>query len=63
MKWISVKDQMPKPNGEYLICCKDLNGFWILDLGFYNNNSWYFKDNCFDVIAWMPLPSPPKDES
>lgn len=62
MKWISVKDRLPKEDGWYLVYTryiivpprvvqykKDAEYPFI---GFYQN----------DITHWMPLPEPPKED-
>lgn len=67
-EWISVKDRLPKENGEYLcVICAYAHGThkWhkrvIL---FWEDNLWIDTANCFRTkkpLYWMPLPEPPKE--
>ena len=66
MKWISVKEKLPKKEGKYLIYTKNLTGYKPLEenifIAIFYCNDWIFKyweDN--DVTHWMPLPEPPKE--
>ena len=63
-EWISVKDRLPEPN-VIVLCCTD-KGY--VDTDSFGRYSKVFL-KCDDmegtagqVIAWMPLPEPPKDE-
>ncbi|MCP3682006.1 MAG: DUF551 domain-containing protein [bacterium] len=59
MKWISVKDSLPKQIGDYLIYDSE-----VIAWSFFNSDKkWagYNGHNCFfDATHWMPLPEPPK---
>lgn len=57
MKWISVKDRLPKDNGHYLVWCG-----YSCEIAFYMDwcNEWNVK-NRNPITHWMPLPEPPKD--
>ena len=73
--WISVSEKLPKES-EYrngnrykfmdsnelvplLVCCKDTE---IPFRAFYNGKNWGDGWSKVDVICWMPLPQPPKEE-
>ena len=65
MRWISVKDKVPKPHEAVLtfvrqgievwmsIACRNDAGFWLLSLT-GGRDDW-------SVTHWMPLPEPPKE--
>jgi hypothetical protein len=55
-QWISVKDQLPENNKEYLVYCK--HGVYIDH--FLPSLKSFVNDG---VTHWMPLPEPTKDES
>lgn len=57
--WISVKDELPKKKGDYLIYNTD-GLVWI----YWYNDGWYDSDCCIsdNVTHWMPLPEPPEEE-
>lgn len=67
--WISVKDRLPKKNGEYLTVKLEKGFREYYDLCHWNG---YFKtftlsgtagDACLrHPTHWMPLPEPPKPE-
>ena len=67
MRWISVKDKVPKPHEAVLafvrqgievwmsIACRNDAGFWLLSLT-GGRDDW-------SVTHWMPLPEPPKEDA
>lgn len=67
-QWISVKDRMPKPREDVLVCVywhekyqtrpgwySDQDGLWYVDISAH----WKWDLN---VTHWMPIPEPPKKE-
>lgn len=71
MKWISVKDRLPKKNVEVFIACKDAyNGIAIkrayLSYDVFeqhiSGNGTTIYVNVEGVTHWMPLPQPPKED-
>mgnify|MGYP000499049184 CR=1 FL=1 len=63
-QWISTKERMPEPNTEVIF----LTDIGIVMNGHYDSNVWMKMDGfwgsayssidkCWDVIAWMPIPS------
>ncbi|MCP3683370.1 MAG: DUF551 domain-containing protein [bacterium] len=63
MKWISVKDRLPKV-GRYL-CCSQFDFVLVLlrdhNFGWVNEEDKYRDDYWNQHIThWMPLPNPPK---
>ena len=71
-QWISVKDRMPE-NGEYVLCWYeyfrygDFNAmFAAYGIGYCYNGHWggeVANGTKARVLAWMPLPEPPKGEA
>lgn len=71
-QWISVKDRLPE-NGEYVLCWYeyfrygDFNAmFAAYGIGYCYNGHWggeVANGTKARVLAWMPLPEPPKGES
>lgn len=73
-EWISIKDEMPEPFLEVLVCYRfksDLDnedmalGHWN-DL--YRDGKWYFQADLSDegdiqVTHWMPLPELPEENN
>ena len=62
MKWISVKDKLPKSGDDVLLCDK----FKTIVLGYRWRNSIYAFDGWTDLsdgyfTHWMELPKPPKE--
>ena len=65
MKWISVKDKLPKVSKRVLVCD---NYGWIFTASY----NWYDPDYKWEhsdgeepgcqITHWMPLPKPPKGE-
>ena len=69
--WISVKDRLPKDSGEYLVTQYNedaideyCDGHRIETLFFDEHGWWDDISSSFgwEVIAWMPLPSPYQKE-
>jgi Protein of unknown function (DUF551) len=70
MKWISVKDRLPKESLEDFILFTD--GKVVLFGSYFDGNS--YEDECLwkpaigwihknaDITHWMPLPEPPEEE-
>jgi len=70
MKWISVKDRLPKDGEDVLVSYKHGRGDMRIAMSAYHHgkSNNYFDEGCccnwFDsckVLYWMPLPEPPKD--
>jgi hypothetical protein len=75
-KWISVKDKLPKADGEYIVYAQDENspsgeGVWydnvvVVATYFFGEWTWHENGNEYDitdiVTHWMPLPEPPRME-
>lgn len=76
LNWISVKDKLPKENGNYIIYAPDENspvgeGLWyenVVVVAEYAFGGWWWYENNDDyditdiVTHWMPLPEPPRME-
>lgn len=71
-QWISVKDRLPE-NGEYVLCWYeyfrygDFNAmFAAYGIGYCYNGHWggeVANGTKARVLAWMPLPEPPKGKN
>ena len=71
MEWISVKDRLPKKDGEYF-CYTKLHYISVYYYGKIDDESdrkcFYFFDSEYgdveanNVTHWMELPEPPKGE-
>ena len=71
-QWISIKDRLPE-NGEYVLCWYeyfrygDFNAmFAAYGIGYCYNGHWggeVANGTKARVLAWMPLPEPPKGEA
>ena len=71
--WVSVKDRLPENNEEVLVWYEYfrygeyncLYQTWGIGEYFKNYNSWMIDHSTgghkLRVIAWMPLPEPPKE--
>ena len=73
MEWISVKDELPKDNGEHLVCI--YGDVTVLEFNPWtsgndeNSFEWFKWENIpgygsqkgqiLGVTHWMPLPQPP----
>jgi len=65
-KWISVKERLPDSDGMYEVCYESTEiserccaREWFID------GEWIPTSltNHLDIIYWMPLPEPPKDNN
>lgn len=59
--WISVKDELPEIEDNYLVCL--VNGH--ICVGFYISETFWsagYYSNSLEVTHWMSLPEPPKGE-
>lgn len=65
-EWVSVKDRLP-PVGEEVLCLCDCGYEGILHYGIgwvLSSDFWYAVTPIGQkpkVLAWMPLPEPPKE--
>lgn len=65
MKWISVKDKLPKKSGYYLIA-NNATSVWVMRFSIRYKKFNTLDYECGDIYAvtsvthWMPLPKPPK---
>lgn len=76
MKWIPVKERLPKPEENVLICFYDGRRKKVSDypdgrkksiridkiISKYGEPAFWSKGNTPSVIAWMPLPEPYEDD-
>lgn len=70
MNWIPIKTQLPKSKGQYLVTyhlclwgkTRDKTYIGIDSYRGGNGGHWAQEKN-HKVIAWMPLPEPPKEET
>lgn len=64
-KWVSVKEELPKRNGDYLVCTQ--HPFYMkrnIAKANFRNNAFYGQGGCWhNVTHWMVLPKEPKGES
>ena len=59
-KWIPVSERLPEKNGYYLWCARGGE----IQKDYYWNGHWKIAEEYgYEVIAWMPLPTPYKAES
>lgn len=74
--WVSVKERLPEPNVQCLVCDDDGNcavGYYRQDakawdspfFGWIERDDEYYKDGDLcrigKVVAWMPIPEPPQE--
>lgn len=66
--WHRVEDELPRGQELVIVAVKDTAGdtpFWYTTCGWITTDGEYWiVDNeiCDYVVAWMPLPEPPKEE-
>ena len=61
-EWINVKDRLPE-DGEHVLCFHFLGSYLVAqhfddDIDIWRMNGGKVRD----IISWMPLPEPPKEE-
>ena len=66
-RWIPVSERLPEKDGGYLayiIDPHDVRERYSMTCEFFAPNSWWPDDECSsdNVVAWMPLPEPYKEE-
>lgn len=63
-EWVSVKEALPKRNGDYLVCTQ--HPFYMtrnIAKANFKNGAFYGQGGCWkNVTHWMPLPKEPKGE-
>ena len=59
-EWIPCSERLPESRGHYLVCSKNI--IWVAD--YFNYTWWGVEKRCRwgDIEAWMPLPSPYREE-
>lgn len=62
VEWISVKKNLPKESGKYLVCTKKGNVYQTKFYTYPENKGghWGQKDKGRSITHWMPLPEAPK---
>lgn len=66
--WRRVEDELPRGQELVIVAVKDTAGdtpFWYTQCGWITTDGEYWiVDNevCDYVVAWMPLPEPPKED-
>lgn len=66
MDWVSVKDRLPNVMENVLVYWKNTSqGKEYYEITYYDGDHWFTLDRkpWIEVVAWMPLPEPPKEES
>ena len=63
MEWISVKDRLPEPFDQVIIC-RPSKGAPRVEAGSLDVNGWWrvYGTRTKSVTHWMPLPDPPKGD-
>ncbi len=56
MKWISVEDELPKADGQYIVFRPPACTFSDVAVRTFRNGKF---DGIFPVTHWMPLPAAP----
>jgi hypothetical protein len=57
MEWISVKDRLPRKDGDYIVYTPSSNISKVRKCSYTVLYGWGINE----VTHWMPLPSPPKE--
>lgn len=66
-EWVSVEDRLPEVGQEVLVYWRNTSQkAEHFELTHYDGDHWFLLDNTerpwIVVVAWMPLPAPPKKE-
>ena len=61
MKWISVRDRVPKDGEEVLVCTRSQNGVRNIDKGYWRIDRFIHRGKR-EVTHWMPLPEFPTED-
>ena len=68
-QWRKVEEELPRGQELVIVAIKDTAGdtpFWYTQCGWITTDGEYWivdNDICDYVVAWMPLPEPPKEEA
>ena len=60
--WIPVEDMLPDPGINVLVTCKTKKGYYGVNRAFYMDGFWHGSGSMSNVIAWMPMPMPYREE-
>lgn len=60
-EWIPCSERLPSEIGWYLITVQGVNRFVDMDY-YYGNSEWDKVSSKQEVIAWMPLPKPYRED-
>ena len=60
--WISVKDGLPEENVRVIVCAQTKKGVRNINIAYYSDGFWHGTGSMSGVIAWQPLPEPPKGD-
>lgn len=65
MDWVSVKDRLPNVMENVLVYWKNTSqGKEYYETTYYDGYDWFtLRKPWIEVIAWMPIPEPPKEET
>lgn len=65
-KWISVEDRLPEEKINCIVCYKhtycDDDGYYAINVDFYDGQKFNIFDRVYKVTHWMPLPEPPRED-
>ena len=59
-EWIRCSDRLPETEEKVLCCTFTKKGVANLVIGYYADDRWCCGMNS-NVVAWQPLPAPPKE--
>ena len=73
-EWIGVEDRLPDERKTVLCLCKNrtVAGGTAFSVGSRYNGCWFlqsrpgmesYPNSEWDVISWLPIPEPPKEEN
>lgn len=59
--WIPVSERLPK-KGKQVLCCNKSGSVFTSAITYINSNGMVAFGQHYEVIAWMPLPEPYREE-
>ena len=62
LQWIPVYEALPDPVVKVLVTCKTKKGVYSVNSAYYMDDFWHGSGSMSNVIAWMPMPAPYRED-